>query len=61
VPVGARSYGGLAATSDQAPFVDGGELVAPRLGFHDRDGKWVIGNEGVPPVVMLACSSAQVR
>ena len=47
--IGARTWGGLVATSDQAPFVDGGGLVAPRLGFFDRDGKWVIENEGVPP------------
>ena len=47
--IGARTWGGLVATSDQAPFVDGGGMVAPRLGFFDRDGKWVIENEGVPP------------
>lgn len=47
--IGARTWGGLVATSDQAPFVDGGGLVAPRLGFFDRNGKWVIENEGVPP------------
>ncbi len=46
--IGTRTWGGLVATSDQAPFVDGGGLVAPRLGFFDRDGKWVIENEGVP-------------
>ena len=47
--IGARTWGGLVATSDQALFVDGGGLVAPRLGFFDRNGKWVIENEGVPP------------
>jgi len=47
--VGARTWGGLVATSDQAPFVDGGGLVAPRLGFFDRDGKWAVENEGVAP------------
>ena len=46
--IGTRTWGGLVATSDQAPFVDGGGLVAPRLGFFDREGKWVIENEGVP-------------
>jgi tricorn protease len=45
--VGTRTWGGLVATSDQAPFVDGGGLVAPRLGFIDRDGKWAVENEGV--------------
>ena len=47
--IGARTWGGLVATSDQAPFVDGGGLVAPRLGFFDRDGKWAVENEGVAP------------
>ncbi len=45
--VGVRTWGGLVATSDQAPFVDGGGLVAPRLGFFDREGKWAVENEGV--------------
>jgi tricorn protease len=47
--VGARTWGGLVATSDQAPFVDGGGMVAPRLGFFDRDGKWAVENVGIPP------------
>ncbi|MCC7053121.1 MAG: PD40 domain-containing protein [Gemmatimonadaceae bacterium] len=47
--VGTRTWGGLVATSDQAPFVDGGGMVAPRLGFFDRDGKWAVENEGVGP------------
>ena len=51
--IGTRTWGGLVATSDQAPFVDGGGMVAPRLGFFDRDGKWVIENEGVPPDIAV--------
>lgn len=47
--IGTRTWGGLVATSDQAPFVDGGSLVAPRLGFFDRDGKWAVENVGTPP------------
>jgi tricorn protease len=47
--VGTRTWGGLVATSDQAPFVDGGSLVAPRLGFFDRDGNWAVENVGTPP------------
>lgn len=47
--VGTRTWGGLVATSDQAPFVDGGGLVAPRLGFIDRDGRFAVENVGVPP------------
>jgi tricorn protease len=47
--VGTRTWGGLVATSDQAPFVDGGGLVAPRLGFFDREGNWAVENVGTPP------------
>ncbi len=47
--VGTRTWGGLVATSDQAPFVDGGSLVAPRLGFFDREGNWAVENVGTPP------------
>jgi tricorn protease len=51
--VGAQTWGGLVATSDQAPFVDGGGMVAPRLGFFDRDGKWAVENEGVSPDIAV--------
>ncbi|MDX2182923.1 MAG: PDZ domain-containing protein [Gemmatimonadaceae bacterium] len=46
--IGTRTWGGLVATSDQAPFVDGGGLVAPRIGFFNRDGQWDVENVGVP-------------
>jgi tricorn protease len=45
--IGTRTWGGLVATSDQPPFVDGGGLVAPRIGFFDRDGRWDVENVGV--------------
>ncbi|MEO7962808.1 MAG: PDZ domain-containing protein, partial [Gemmatimonadaceae bacterium] len=51
--VGELTWGGLVATSDQAPFVDGGGLVAPRLGFFDRDGKWAVENEGTAPDIAV--------
>jgi tricorn protease len=47
--IGTKTWGGLVATSDQPPFVDGGGLVAPRIGFFDRDGKWDVENVGVGP------------
>ncbi len=58
--VGARTWGGLVATSDQAPFVDGGGLVAPRLGFFDRDGKWAVENEGVAPDIAVENTPREV-
>jgi len=47
--VGKRTWGGLVHTADTPTFVDGGSMIAPRGGFFDRDGKWAVENEGVPP------------
>ena len=49
--VGKRTWGGLVATSDTPPFVDGGSMIAPRFGFFARDNKWAVENEGVAPDV----------
>jgi tricorn protease len=47
--VGKRTWGGLVHTADTPGFIDGGSMIAPRGGFIDRDGKWAVENEGVPP------------
>jgi tricorn protease len=47
--VGKRTWGGLVATTDTPPFVDGGSMIAPRFGFFARDDKWAVENEGVAP------------
>ncbi|MGZ8378735.1 MAG: S41 family peptidase [Gemmatirosa sp.] len=47
--VGKRTWGGLVATTDTPPFVDGGSMIAPRFGFFDRAGKFAVENEGVAP------------
>ena len=49
--VGKRTWGGLVATTDTPPFVDGGSAIAPRFGFFGRNGKWAVENEGVAPDV----------
>ena len=45
--VGKRTWGGLVATTDTPPFVDGGSMIAPRFGFIGHDGKFAVENEGV--------------
>ncbi|MGH7677111.1 MAG: S41 family peptidase, partial [Gemmatimonadaceae bacterium] len=45
--VGTRTWGGLVATSDTPPFVDGGSMIAPRFGFIDRAGNFAVENTGV--------------
>jgi tricorn protease len=47
--VGKRTWGGLVATTDTPPFVDGGSAIAPRFGFFGRDGRFSVENEGVAP------------
>ncbi len=47
--VGKRTWGGLVATTDTPPFVDGGSMIAPRFGFFGRDDKFAVENEGVAP------------
>jgi tricorn protease len=47
--VGKRTWGGLVATTDTPPFVDGGSMIAPRFGFFSRDNKFAVENEGVGP------------
>jgi tricorn protease len=47
--VGTRTWGGLVATSDTPPFVDGGSMIAPRFGFIDREGNFAVENVGVAP------------
>lgn len=49
--VGTRTWGGLVATSDTPPFVDGGSMIAPRFGFIDAQGNFAVENVGVAPDV----------
>ncbi len=51
--VGTRTWGGLVATTDTPPFVDGGSMIAPRFGFFDRNDKFAVENEGVAPDITV--------
>jgi tricorn protease len=51
--VGQRTWGGLVATTDTPPFVDGGSMIAPRFGFFSRDDKFAVENEGVAPDISV--------
>jgi tricorn protease len=51
--VGARTWGGLVATTDTPPFVDGGSMIAPRFGFFSRENKFAVENEGVAPDIAV--------
>jgi tricorn protease len=58
--VGTRTWGGLVATSDTPPFVDGGSMIAPRFGFFSRDNQWAVENEGVAPDVLVENTPKEV-
>jgi len=51
--VGTRTWGGLVATTDTPPFVDGGSAIAPRFGFFSRDPAFAVENEGVAPDIAV--------
>jgi len=47
--IGELTWGGLVGYSGNPAFVDGGNVIAPRFGFIDADGKWAVEAEGVRP------------
>ena len=57
--IGTRTWGGLVGTWDTPPFIDGGQMVAPRGGFFDTDGKWAVEAEGVAPDIHVMQNPAE--
>lgn len=49
--VGTRTWGGLVGITGYPPLMDGGSVTAAAFGIMDRDGRWIIENEGVTPDV----------
>ncbi len=49
--VGTRTWGGLIGLSGNPHLVDGGTLEVPTFRIYDREGHWVVENEGVAPDV----------
>ena len=47
--IGMRTWGGLIGLSGGPSLVDGGAVQVPSFRIYDRDGKWVVENEGVTP------------
>ena len=45
------AWGGLIGISGNATFVDGGSADVPTFRIFDREGSWVVENEGVAPDV----------
>jgi tricorn protease len=49
--VGTRTWGGLVGITGYPPLLDGGSVTAAAFGIMDREGRWVVENEGVTPDV----------
>lgn len=49
--VGKRTWGGLVGISGAPALVDGGSVTVPTFGIYNKQGQWIIENEGVRPDV----------
>jgi tricorn protease len=47
--IGTRTWGGLIGLSGGPSLVDGGAVQVPAFRIYDREGSWVVENEGVAP------------
>ncbi|HUM00724.1 MAG TPA: PDZ domain-containing protein [Thermoanaerobaculia bacterium] len=47
--IGTRTWGGLIGLSGNPSLVDGGALNVPTFRIYDREGNWVVENEGITP------------
>ncbi len=58
--IGTRTWGGLVGVSQFIPLVDGGMLTAPDYRIYDRQGNWIIENEGVRPDIRVELNSSEM-
>ncbi|HSB35472.1 MAG TPA: PDZ domain-containing protein, partial [Thermoanaerobaculia bacterium] len=60
--IGTRTWGGLIGLSGNPPLVDGGRIQVPAFRIYDREGSWVVENEGVTPdIEVIDDPGARVR
>jgi tricorn protease len=60
--IGTRTWGGLVGDSAAAPreTIDGGGVAVPNVGFYDRNGRWLLENEGEKPDIEVRNTAAAV-
>lgn len=58
--IGTRTWGGLVGVSMWIDLVDGGGVSAPDYRIYDRNGKWVVENEGVEPDITVDLKSEEM-
>ncbi len=58
--IGTRTWGGLVGVSMYIDLIDGGKLTVPDYRIYDKDGKWVVENEGVTPDIVVDLSPEEM-
>lgn len=58
--IGKRTLGILVGIYGYPRLMDGGLVTAPRLGIFDKNGKWIIENEGVKPDIEVEMTPKEV-
>ncbi|MBN1271413.1 MAG: PD40 domain-containing protein [Candidatus Aminicenantes bacterium] len=51
--IGTRTWGGLVGVSMWISMIDGGGLSAPDYRIYNREGEWIVENEGVTPDIEI--------
>jgi tricorn protease len=58
--IGTRTWGGLVGVSMWIDLVDGGGMSAPDYRIYDRQGHWIVENEGITPDIEVDLQSAEM-
>ncbi len=59
--IGTRTWGGLVGVSMWIDLIDGGGLSAPDYRIYDRQGNWIIENEGLTPDIIVDNHPAEMK
>ena len=58
--IGTRTWGGLVGVSMFLSMIDGGGLSCPDYRIYDPNGKWIVENTGVTPVIIVDLDPVEV-
>lgn len=58
--IGTRTWGGLVGVSMWISMIDGGGISAPDYRIYDRDGGWIVENEGIDPDMVIDLDPVEV-
>ncbi len=58
--IGTRTWGGLVGVSMWISMIDGGGISAPDYRIYDREGRWIVENEGITPDITVDLDPVEV-